>query len=441
MRAEIIAIGTELTTGDKLDTNSQWLSLELAALGLPVLIHTTVADDLPAHVQALRIAAERVDWVIMTGGLGPTLDDLTREAMAQLLQTELVLDEAELAHLRGLFARRQRVMPERNVIQAMFPRGSQPIPNAWGTAPGIYAEVSRPGREPCRIACFPGVPSELKPMFRDWLVPRLKALGPQGVVIQRARINCFGLGESACEELLGEITARGRDPEVGITVHEATITLRIVAHGSSAEECQHKIQTTRAAIHERIGPYIFGEEDEQLQDLVLAQLIQVGQSLSTIEGATGGLLACWLGSAGDAQSTRKALRPSLVLPQPAEILIHPGNDSIPPSDQFTNGTETVTAPPSAEQAVRLAQLIRERGRSDWGLAITAATDDLERLSASGGAATPPRVFVALAGRNTADREIEVVSELNLGGDPAIARSRTAKTALDLLRRELVVPST
>ncbi|MBA4032913.1 MAG: damage-inducible protein CinA, partial [Planctomyces sp.] len=145
MHAEILAVGSELTTGAKLDTNSQWLSLALADMGISVLFHTTVADDLDWMVAALKVAATRADVVIITGGLGPTLDDLTREAAARAVDVSLVTDDVSLAQIKAMFARRQREMPERNVIQAQFPQGAEPIPNARGTAPGFWMEIPRPG--------------------------------------------------------------------------------------------------------------------------------------------------------------------------------------------------------------------------------------------------------------------------------------------------------
>ena len=151
MKAEIIAIGTELTSGQKLDTNSQWLSLELAELGIPVHWHTTVADDMDENVQALRIAADRADIVLITGGLGPTLDDLTRDALAQLAGVELVLHPPSLDFIEGFFQQRGRAMPERNRVQALFPSGSEPLVNPIGTAPGIWMEVPRSSGA-CRIA-------------------------------------------------------------------------------------------------------------------------------------------------------------------------------------------------------------------------------------------------------------------------------------------------
>src|SRR6185295_273541 len=129
--------------------------------------------------------------------------DLTRDVLAQLTGTKLVLHEPSLEIIRGMFARRQRPMPERNVVQAMFPEGSEPIPNRRGTAPGIYMEIPRPGTGPCRVAAMPGVPSEMKVMFRDDVLPRIRPPEAAGLVILQARVNCFGLGESAAEELLG----------------------------------------------------------------------------------------------------------------------------------------------------------------------------------------------------------------------------------------------
>src|SRR5207244_7694778 len=138
MKAEIISIGSELTSGQSLDTNSQWLSRRLAEMGIAVGWHTTVADDLEDNSAAFRIAAERAGLVIITGGLGPTQDDLTRDALARAAGVELVFHQESLKRIQELFASRKRTMPERNRAQAMFPAGAEPIPNDFGTAPGIW---------------------------------------------------------------------------------------------------------------------------------------------------------------------------------------------------------------------------------------------------------------------------------------------------------------
>lgn len=396
MQAEIIAIGSELTNGEKLDTNSQWLSTELAAVGIPTHFHTTIADNLDEIVEQLRLSVSRSDLILITGGLGPTLDDLTRQAMADLAGVELELDAASLEIIESMFQKRYREMPERNRIQAMFPHGAEPIQNEHGTAPGIWMTVPRGNNKTdCSIAAMPGVPSEMKPMFFQSILPRLT----QGTkIIRFARINCFGVGESKTEELLGDITSRGRDPEVGITAHEATITLRIKAVGDSNEICEQKISATYNQIHERLGDYIFGYEDEELEHIVVTLLNQRGQSVATSECGTGGLLSFRLTEvAGSANCFR-------------------GGSVLGSERQF-----------SANDAVSLAQKTREQQEADFGLAILL---DLNQSWQDREAA--PQAFVALAGS-----EGEWVEEIGLTVNRAIAKSRVTKAALNLLRRTLM----
>jgi nicotinamide-nucleotide amidase len=416
MPAEIIAIGTELTTGAKLDTNSQWLSLELSAVGIPVHYHTTVADDIDANVGALRTAVERADIVLITGGLGPTLDDLTREALSRLTNAKLVLHEPSLEVIKGMFARRQRDMPERNVVQAMFPEGSEPIPNERGTAPGIWLEVRRTGCAPCRIAAMPGVPSEMRVMFRNSVLPRIDTPESRSRVIRHARVNCFGLGESAAEEMLGEVTARGRDPEVGITVHEATITLRIVAEAASAAEAMQKIDATKKVIYERMGEFAFGEEDDELEHVVVRTLSAAGLTLATSEAGTGGLIADRL---TDIRGHAECYLGGLVLPQVTRQATLSGID--PRSSPAPRAV-------GCEAAQALAVRCREQFNSDFGLAVS----ECSRADDSESSGTPPIVSIALADRESVDAR-----ELNVAGDPAILKSRIAKSALNLVRLKLL----
>ena len=170
MNAELIAIGSELVCGAGLDTNSQWLSQELEARGWTVTRHTTIADDLDAMVETLQLAARRCRIVLVTGGLGPTRDDITREAMSGAFNQPLVEDETELQYITGMFARLGRPMPDRNRIQAMRPRDATPLRNNHGTAPGVLLNVASPK---CMIAAMPGVPGEMKKMFDEQLVAML----------------------------------------------------------------------------------------------------------------------------------------------------------------------------------------------------------------------------------------------------------------------------
>jgi nicotinamide-nucleotide amidase len=300
MQAEVISIGDELTSGQRLDTNCQWLSQRLGEMGLHVAYHTTVADDLSANVAVFRAAADRVEVVVATGGLGPTADDLTREALAGVVGRELVLDEASLEYIRGLFARHKRDMPEKNRVQAMFPEGSRILPNRNGTAPGIWLEVSRAGGGVCHVFAMPGVPAEMFEMFTQSVAPAIAALTGAPRVIRHRRIKCFGAGESHVEAMLPDLIRRGRDPSVGITVHAATITLRITAAGPTADACLAAMAPTEAIIRECLGSLVFGTEDDELEDAVTRLLAEKDQTLATVEIGTGGALAeCLSRAAGD----------------------------------------------------------------------------------------------------------------------------------------------
>lgn len=413
MQAEIIAVGTELANGAKLDTNSQWLSLELAEIGISVRAHATVGDDLDMMVDTIRTSANRSDVVLITGGLGPTLDDLTRDALSRFTGAELELHPPSLEHVKEMFARRNRPMPERNVVQAMFPRGSQPLPNPRGTAPGIWLTAPRPDGKTCGIAAMPGVPSEMKQMFRQQVVARLDA-GDR--IIRRARINCFGCGESQAEEILGDLTARGRDPDVGITAHEATITMRITAEGGSIDEVRAKIEKTRAAIVNRMGEFVFGVEDEELEHALVRLLRLRRASLSTAESGTGGLLAHRLTSAPGFEScylggvvvTSNAAKREMIGVEPQVL------------EQF--------GPISAEAAAAIAEGCRTRFATDFAIAVT----EWPEFDPDDPLAAVPASFVALAGPN-----LLTVEKVQHFGDPAIAKSRTTKVAMNLLRLHLI----
>ncbi len=292
MFAEILAIGSELTCGARLDTNSQWLSRELEALGWTVVRHTTLADTLSDLIAELRAAASRSQILLITGGLGPTLDDLTREALAEAFQQPLIRDAESVRRIQSLFAARGRTMPERNVCQADRPELSEAIPNDCGTAPGILMQIRQPHSDQhCLIAAMPGVPAEMKPMFLQSIRPRLPSSGLQ---LCRKVIRTFGYGESEAERLLRDLTARGRNPEVGITASEAVISLWISARSPSLESAQQLCQETEDAIRESLGRAVYGEGDVELHEVVTGLLQLQKARVALVEGSTtGGLLAQW----------------------------------------------------------------------------------------------------------------------------------------------------
>lgn len=409
MIAEILAVGAEIVSGAKLDTNSQWLSQRLGELGIATRYHTSIADDLAANVRTLQIAANRADVIIVSGGLGPTLDDLTRHAIAEVAGVPLALHEPSLVRIQEMFRTRGRVMPDRNRIQAEFPAGAQVLENPIGTAPGIWLELPRANREPCRIAALPGVPSELKRMFVDQVVPRLPATG---VVIRHHVINCYGCGESQADELLGDLTARGRDPEIGITAHEATISLRIQAIATSEELCRNKIETAAEQVRERLGRFVFGVEDEELQDVVMAALTRRHETLSTIDCGSRGWLANKLMSVSP--ETAASLKGCLTF--------------VNAKDSVKWLAKDAAAALNSPDVELLATACRNQFATTWAIAI----GELPDVHGDELALGSWRSEIALAG----PPGVKKVS-IALGGNPAILSARLGKTAMDLLRMEIM----
>ncbi|MEE2707898.1 MAG: CinA family nicotinamide mononucleotide deamidase-related protein [Planctomycetota bacterium] len=400
MNAEIIAIGDELTSGQRLDTNSQWLSQQLQELGVIVRYHTTVADDMPSMINVFRTAAGRCEFAVVTGGLGPTADDLTRQAIATAANVELETDDAVQRDIESLFQRRGRDMPDRNRLQAMFPVGSRPIPNRHGTAPGIDLQFRQADGSPCRFFALPGVPAEMREMWLQTVAPAIREIGGGRRIVVHRRIKCFGAGESAVESLLPDLIRRGREPAVGITVHAGTITLRVTATGGTAEECDAIMGPTIETIYECLGSKAFGEEDDELQHAVSRLLRQQQKTLATAEWGTSGRLGHWLTDLPDAREiyrggTVSAADTAEDRPESSELLAHNAADDS-----------------------------RKQYAADYGLAIGPIPTDSD--SADG------KFFFALAGRDAV-----TVRSGNTGVHPAILKELAAKQALDLLRITLL----
>ena len=420
MPAEIISIGDELTSGQRLDTNSQWLSQRLGELGIAVTYHTTVADDLDANIAVFRTAIERADIVVATGGLGPTADDLTRDAIAAAAGVDLVEDAGALEHIKHLFARRKREMPERNKLQAQFPRGSRVVPNAEGTAPGIDLTVTRADGTKSRVFALPGVPAEMFTMWNETVAPAIAAAQPSKRVIRHRRIKCFGVGESDLEAMLPDMIRRKREPIVGITVHGATITLRITASGSDEEACFKAMEPTVAEIRELLGVLVFGEEDDELEHAVVRLLQERGRTLAVAEWATDGLVTEWL---AEVATNNTCFRGGVVIHDATSLksLLHIALAS--------------DASAGEEAASTMARAAQQLTGADFGLGIAAFPTSGTALPTAATVASidmTGTLHVALATPDAVRTKAFPIAT-----HPSITKTRSAKQALNMVRLALL----
>jgi nicotinamide-nucleotide amidase len=413
MRGEIIAIGSELVSGQSLDTNSYWLSQQLTAHGITVAFHTTLGDVLRDHLVVFRNAVARADVVVMTGGLGPTQDDLTRAALAECAGVSLVEDAESVAAIEAMFARRNRVMSERNRVQALFPAGATPLPNPVGTAPGIWMQVER-----ATIACLPGVPHEMKLMFRDQVVPRLRQRGLVDLVTVHQKINLFGKGESEVEAQAMDLTARGRVPEVGITAHDSTISFRITATACTEAEARLLIEPTAKLIYERFGSLVVGEGTDDVPEAVAAQLAAANATLATAESCTGGVVAQMITAIPGV--SRSYLGGVVSYANQAKIDLL----AVPRALIESHGAV------SPEVAAAMADAVRTRLGADLGLATTGVAGP------SGGTPEKPvgLVYLGLStSKGTQTRRLDIGSDQPRD----IIQRRSSKAALNWVRLTLL----
>jgi len=281
-RAAILSVGDELVLGTTLDTNSRTLSLALRDIGLDVVEHRTVPDDHAAIAAALRDLAARSAVVVSTGGLGPTDDDLTRDALNDVIDggAAQVEDPVARADLEAWFAGRGRAMAAINLRQALRPRSARIVRNPGGTAPGLAATVGA-----CRVFCLPGPPREMIPMLESDVLPAVRPAGAPAIA--KRTVGTFGIGESALAEMLGTRMARGREPAVGTTASGSVVSVQVVARGADAAR---RVAAEAAECRAAVRPYDFGEEDDTLASALLAECRARGRTLVVAESCTGGLV-------------------------------------------------------------------------------------------------------------------------------------------------------
>ena len=410
MRAAILSLGDELALGQNVDTNSAWLSGKLAEASILTIEHRTLPDDQSAIARAIAELSKRADVLVITGGLGPTADDLTREALADALQEELVVDEDALQRLTKRFASRGIAMPEMNRKQAMRPQRMRCLANPNGTAPGLAGQAGA-----CKVYALPGPPREMQPIFLQDVLPDLRAAerSAEEQVILTGAVQSLGMGESHAAEKIAGMMERDRNPLVGTTVSDSIVFARVRVSGPR-RFADMQLDQTLAQIEQAWFPYAFGREGDSLSAAVGALLEPRRETVVVVESCTGG----WLGKS---------------------LVDRPGSSAyflggwITYSDQLKR--ECVHVPPelieqcgavSPQVAEAMAAGALRQSSADWAVAVTGIAGP------DGGTTAKPvgLVYIAVAGKawNRAQ-----VRRFQFPGDRTIIRDRATKAALQLLR--------
>ena len=413
MHTETLSIGSELVAGRGTDTNVVHLANQLARLGLAVERHTILPDDrdaIVAHLTALRRRAAGPALLLVTGGLGPTDDDVTREAVADAMGVPLQDDPACRREIEAMFRSRGWTMAPSNLRQAMIPAGATPLPNTCGTAPGFHL-----CRDNLHLFCMPGVPAEMKPMFADHVAPVLRRLSGSGRVVCERVLRTFGAGESTVGERIAPFMARGRNPLVGTLASSGLVSIRIRATAAGDDEAGRLLDRDERAIREILGDLVFGRDDESLAHVVARLLAEAGATLAVAESCTGGLVAKML---TDVPGASAFFLEGLVTYANASKTARLG---VP--DELIQSHGAVSEP--------VARAMAEGARRTAGATYALATTGI--AGPTGGTPDKPvgLVFIALAGPEATD----VVHPILPGRRDRI-RQRTALTALNLLRLRL-----
>ncbi len=419
MSAGIISVGDEMLSGRTQDTNFPFLARQLHLMGITVDAHLTVPDCRRRLAEALSQLCQSCQLVLITGGLGPTSDDITRYSLTDVLSSPLQMHQEALHRIEAIFARLSRPMAQANRIQAMIPASADIIVNSCGTAPGIAAKL-----DDTHIFALPGVPHEMRTMFADHVEPAIKQLGLAERAIVSIRLHCCGIGESDIFALIEDLMDRSGNPLLGITVQDGIITINITAHADSPQAAQLLADEKNRLLASRLGQFLFGRDDQTLPQLVGEMLIRKKQTLALAESCTGGLIAKLLTDIPG--SSRFFLADLVTYSNQAKISLL----GVPEEVLTQHGAV------SPQCAHAMAAGAASRTDADWTLAVTGIAGP------DGGTEEKPvgLVYIALAKKKPPNKaDIVDVKELKFTGTRDHIRSRVAVISLDILRRALLQP--
>jgi nicotinamide-nucleotide amidase len=400
MRVEILCTGDEILTGKTINTNYSHMARRLGDLGLTVLWGTTVGDDRASLLQAFRQAGERADAVIVNGGLGPTVDDLSQEVAAEACGVELVLSDYWMTRMTESYARRGRVMPPNNRKQAMLPANAEFIDNPIGTACGFAVTIGK-----ARFFFTPGVPREMRRMLDEQVIPRLLKLGGITGVTRLKRFHSFGIGESRADNMLAdmEVFKNGGDIKLGFQAHYPQLETKLAVRGDNEADLLARLAPVEAEVRKRLGNFIIAEDDQTLEGVILATLLERGDTLSTAEMFSGGHLAARLAPLVGAE---RAFRRGIVARDPGELGI--------------NGVST-------EAAESVGRNLRKESGASHALALLIELDEGADRPDFGGT-----ICVGIA-----DSNATISRQARLIGGRDWVRAGAVELGLDCLRRHLL----
>ncbi len=410
LNAEIIAVGSELLTPYRVDSNSLWLTEQLNALGIEVKLKTVVGDDEARLEEAIRDALRRSEVIISTGGLGPTEDDITRRVFARALGRALHVNEAVLERIRQRFAARGIRMAEINARQAMVPEDAVVLDNRNGTAPGLLMTQDK-----CTVVLLPGPPRELKPMFTASVAPMLGEQAGE-MFIRRRQLSIFGLTESATDEIAAPIYSRYQNPTTTILFDRGQIELHLSAHSRSAGDAETLLDKLQSELEAALGDYVFSTQGKPLEAVVGDLLRSRGMTLATAESCTGGMVASRITDvAGSSDYFKEGV---VVYSNKAKI------------DLLGVPAELIETHGAVSEAVaeKMADSIRSRANAHLGLGITGIAGP------GGGTESKPvgLVFIALA-----DSEKCEARRFHFPGDRFLIRHLAVQASLDMIRRRVM----
>jgi nicotinamide-nucleotide amidase len=409
LNAEIIAIGSEMLTPFRLDTNSLWLTERLNAMGIEVKLKTVVGDDEARLEETVRDALRRSQVVIATGGLGPTEDDITRKIFARVLGRQLTLDETILEKIRARFARRGVPMPEINARQAMVIEGAQVLPNDNGTAPGMLVNDGD-----SIAVLLPGPPREMKPMFDTSVAPVLKERAGELLIVRRC-LSIFGLTESRTDELAAPIYTQYQNPTTTILFKDGQIELHLTAQAARETETTALLDELTGRLEGVLGEYVFSQRQEKLEQVVGELLRKRNATLATAESCTGGLLAGRITEmAGSSEYFQEGV---VTYSNEAKTRLL----GVPASMIEKHGAV------SEQVAEAMAKGVRALANATFGIGITGVAGP------GGGSEEKP---VGLVYIGLADIDDVTVRKFIFPGDRQFIRTLSVNAALDMLRRRI-----